>query len=163
MPQLDISTYAPQLVWLVITFGFLYLLMARSLLPRVGEVIEERQDRIDDDLETAEKVKEESQKLEETYEHLLTDARKEASDYLKGEREKVEQKLAGRRKKMEAEIADRVAKAEERIAKAKKEALGDLDAMSADACVAIYAKLTGTRLKKEQAKKAVRKELGAKR
>lgn len=162
MPQLEISTYAPQLVWLVITFGFLYLLMAKSLLPRVGEVIEERQDRIDDDLETAEKLKKESQELEETYEQILADARKDASDYLKAEREKVEQKLGDQRKKMEEEIAGRVAKAEERIAQARKRALGDLDTMSADACAAIYAKLTGARLKKDEAKKAVRKELGAK-
>jgi F-type H+-transporting ATPase subunit b len=45
MPQLDFSTFSPQLIWLVITFLGLYLLMSRVALPRIGGVIEQRQSR----------------------------------------------------------------------------------------------------------------------
>ena len=49
-PPLDSGTFAPQLIWLALTFGLLYLLLKRFYLPRVGEVIEERRERIQRDL-----------------------------------------------------------------------------------------------------------------
>ena len=56
-PPLDAGTFAPQLIWLALTFGLLYLLLKRFYLPRVGEVIEERRERIQRDLAQAEKLK----------------------------------------------------------------------------------------------------------
>ena len=53
MPQLAFETYTPQLVWLAITFVLLYLVMWRVLLPRIGEVLDERQNRIQHDLDEA--------------------------------------------------------------------------------------------------------------
>ncbi|HHI81664.1 MAG TPA: F0F1 ATP synthase subunit B', partial [Rhizobiales bacterium] len=44
MPQLDTSTFMPQLVWLAITFFVLYVIMTRLALPRIGGAIEQRQD-----------------------------------------------------------------------------------------------------------------------
>ncbi len=68
---LDAGTFAPQLVWLALTFGLLYLLLKRFALPRVGEVIEERRDRIQRDLEKAEKLKAETAQALATYEQAL--------------------------------------------------------------------------------------------
>jgi F-type H+-transporting ATPase subunit b len=52
-PPLDVGTFAPQLVWLALTFALLYVLLKRAVLPRVGEVIEERSDRVKRDLAQA--------------------------------------------------------------------------------------------------------------
>ena len=56
-PPLKFDTFAPQIIWLAIVFALLYAVLKRVALPRVGEVIEERADRIRRDLEAAEKLK----------------------------------------------------------------------------------------------------------
>ena len=53
MPQFDYTTFTTQLFWVCLTFGLLYLAMARLALPRIGEILEDRQDRIDNDLDKA--------------------------------------------------------------------------------------------------------------
>ena len=73
-PPLDPSTFAPQLVWLALTLGLLYLLLKRVALPRVGEVIEERADRIKRDLEQAEKLKADTEAALADYEQALGEA-----------------------------------------------------------------------------------------
>jgi len=61
MPQLEVSTFVPQLFWLAITFVVLYLLMKGIGLPRVGGAIEARRRRIDDDLARAAQLKSEAE------------------------------------------------------------------------------------------------------
>ncbi len=62
MPQLEqIGTYLSQIVWLFITFGILYAVLWKLALPRIAQVLQERQDRIDDDLERAEMLKTEAE------------------------------------------------------------------------------------------------------
>ena len=78
LPQLDTSQYAPQVIWLVISFALLYVLMARVALPRIGQVLEERQDRVNDNLEKAGALKAEAESVAEAYEGALADARAEA-------------------------------------------------------------------------------------
>src|SRR6476646_11159082 len=86
-PPLDPGTFAPQLVWLALTFGLLYLLMKRVVLPRVGEVIEERSDRIKRDLTQAEKLKTDTATALANYEQALGDARTTANAIAKGMRD----------------------------------------------------------------------------
>ena len=61
MPQLDVSTFPPQLIWLAITFIVLYLLMSKLGLPQVHAIIEARRQRLDDDLARAAEIKAEAE------------------------------------------------------------------------------------------------------
>src|SRR3569623_2748389 len=75
LPQLNPHHFTPQLFWLALTFIALLFVMSRIALPRVGEVIEERRDRIRRDLDAAARLKDETDKALAEYEKALADAR----------------------------------------------------------------------------------------
>ncbi|HJO87371.1 MAG TPA: F0F1 ATP synthase subunit B', partial [Rhodospirillales bacterium] len=60
MPQFDVTTFLPQIIWLVISYLVLYFLMAKVALPKIGGILEERQARIDDNLDAAQSLRNES-------------------------------------------------------------------------------------------------------
>ncbi|HEU0017490.1 MAG TPA: hypothetical protein VFQ31_03905 [Methyloceanibacter sp.] len=78
MPQLNPLDWAPQIIWLVITFSILYLLMKRVALPRIGSVIEARHARIAGDIEAADKLRRETQEAIAAYEQALAEAKARA-------------------------------------------------------------------------------------
>jgi predicted flavoprotein YhiN len=78
MPQLTIADFPPQLVWLAITFVVLYFLMARVAIPRISDVLENRQNRIATDLEEARKLSDDADNAKAEYEAALADARSKA-------------------------------------------------------------------------------------
>lgn len=115
MPQLDPSTFSPQLVWLAITFALLYILMARVALPRIGNVLAERQEKIDDNLSAAEELRAQAQADAETYATELAAAREqartaiqkatqEASAESQAKHDQLGQRMAAQIKAAEAEI-----------------------------------------------------------
>jgi len=159
MPQFNIDTFLPQLVWLAITFTFLYVIMARHALPRVAEILEERQSRMDDDLELAESHKAESEQLEADYDKLIAEARAEAQAHLKAERVKLDAVLNEKRAEMTAKLDQQLGEAEAGIAKAKAVTMGDLEQIATDACVSIVTKLSSQKLTAADAKKAVKSSL----
>src|SRR5216110_2611211 len=83
MPQLDLSTYAPQLFWLFVTFVVLYVLMKRLAVPQVGRAIEARRQQLDSDLGRAGELKAEAETVLVAYEMTLSTARAEAQATLR--------------------------------------------------------------------------------
>ena len=72
MPQLDVSGFPSQIFWLVITFVFLWWLMAKVALPKVGLVLEERQKKINDSLDMAENLRIEARSELDAYEIAIS-------------------------------------------------------------------------------------------
>ena len=77
-PPFDSSTFASQLLWLAITFGAFYYLMAKVVLPRISDILEVRSDRIARDLEEANRLKQESDEAFAAYEQEMAEARGKA-------------------------------------------------------------------------------------
>src|ERR1700761_1458313 len=77
-PPFDSSTFASQIIWLVIAFGLLYLLMSRIALPRVAGILEDRASKIGADLEAARRARAESDAALASYETSLVQARAKA-------------------------------------------------------------------------------------
>jgi F-type H+-transporting ATPase subunit b len=143
MPQLDFTAFAPQLVWLAITFVVLYLLMAKGALPRIAEVLEERQDRIADDLEQAQKLRGEADQAIEAYEEALADARERAHALGVQARDAAQAAADKRNAEHEEKGRRTMAEAEARIAAARAEAMGNVREVAGEAARAATAKLIG--------------------
>ncbi len=154
-PPLDPAHFAPQLFWLALSFGALYIILSRVALPRVSEVIEERRDRIQRDFDAAERLKDETDKALNGYEKALADARSNASSIANKEREVLNAEVAKEQAKVEDQISAKLTEAEARIAETKTKALQGVNTIAADTAVAIVAKLVGDTVSADEAKSAL--------
>ena len=140
MPQLVFTDFAPQLVWLVISFVALYVLMSRLALPRISSVLEERQNRIVDDLEKAEEMRREAEASLDAYENSMTDARNRARELTQAIRGETGDKSAERLDELAAELARNVSDAEQQISARRDEALTNIQQIAASAASAAAAR-----------------------
>jgi F-type H+-transporting ATPase subunit b len=154
-PPLDPGTFAAQLVWLALAFGLLYLVLSRVALPRVGEVIEERRDRVQRDLDAAEKLKSETERALAGYEQALTEARAKGNALAKDMREALAGEVDAERGKVEAQIGDKLAEAQARIGETKAKALASVNDIAAEIAGAIVTKLIGSEVSKDEVKRAL--------
>jgi F-type H+-transporting ATPase subunit b len=142
-PPFESSTYASQLVSLVIAFVALYLIVSRIALPRVGGVIDARQNAIDGDLAAAQKLKDESDAALKAYESDLASARSRAQAIGAETREKLNAASEAERKKLEERLSHKLAEAEKTIASTREAAMSNVRGIAADAAAAIVQRLTG--------------------
>jgi F-type H+-transporting ATPase subunit b len=155
MPQLNPLDWGPQLVWLLLTFGVLYLLMVYVALPRIGSVIEARAARIAADLATAEKLRRETEEAIAAYEQALAEAKQKAHAIVEEGRVKLKAETAAERARLEKDLAKKSAEAEARIDKAKASAMKDVSAVAADVATDIVRRLIGIAPAKAEVEKAV--------
>jgi len=143
MPQLDPTSFSPQLIWLAITFVVLFFLMAKVALPRVGAAIERRKDQIDGDLDRATKLKAEIDIVIQAYERALTEARAQANATVNETKDRLAEIASKRQHAAVAALNEKTAAAETRIAKAKAEALANVRMIAAEAARAATSRLIG--------------------
>ena len=157
MPQLDISTWPPQLFWLAITFLALYVVMSRLVIPRTGGVIEQRKSTIDGDLAAAQKLKAETDKAAQAHEAALADARAKANAIAQDNRNKLTGEIDAERAKLDAALGAKIADAEKKIAASKAKALADVGDVAADIAASIVSEITGAKVTKAAVAEAVAK------
>ena len=152
---LDPATFPGQLLWLVITFGLLYVLVRRVVLPRVGSVIEERKNRVKGDIALAEELKRDTQLALARYTEAVADARSKAGVVANDLRQKVKLEVETERAKIEAESEARISVAEKRIAAAKARALASIDEIASEVASAIVSKLIDEEVTTDEVKSAL--------
>jgi F-type H+-transporting ATPase subunit b len=143
MPQLDVSTFSPQLFWLAISFILLYVLMARVVLPRVAKVLGQREERIGGNLERAEKLKAEADAVLAAYQKAMADARAQAQLALAAASAEIATTTAAREAEFAKKLADQTTAAEGRIKASKTQALGEVRNIAGEIAAAMTTKLTG--------------------
>ena len=137
MPQLDPEFWVSQIFWLVITFGILYLVLSKLILPKISDNLETRKSQVLDNLELAEKQRNESEvKLKEfdniilkskiDAKNLFNESRKKLLDDINKKREKLEEEIDKEVKIIEAEINELKKKSPEKINKIAIETSEDL-------------------------------------
>jgi F-type H+-transporting ATPase subunit b len=155
MPQLNPLDWGPQLIWLLITFGILYLLMVKVALPRIGSVLEARADRIKNDLAEADKLRRQTEEAIAAYEQALAEAKQKAHAIIEEGRAKLKAETAAERAKLDAELTKRGSEAEKRIEAAKISAMREVNAVAADVAADIVRQLIGIAPPKAEVEKAV--------
>jgi F-type H+-transporting ATPase subunit b len=142
-PPFEKDTFASQLVSLLIAFAALYLIVSRIVLPRVGGLLDERQNAIDGDLSAAQKLKDDSDAALKAYESELAAARSRAQAIGSETREKLNAASEAERKTLEDRLSVKLAEAEKTIASTRTAAMGNVRGIAADAAAAIVQRLTG--------------------
>lgn len=159
MPQLDASTFVPQLVWLTITFIALYFIMAKVVIPKIADVLQDRQERIDDDLEKAEKLRNDAADVLEAYEKTIAEGRSQAQTILREAADRMDAEAAERQAALAERLSQQTTEAEVRIEAAKKEALDNILSVSAEAAQAAALRISGSDVSQSEAEAAVQSVL----
>ncbi len=143
-PPFDASTFPSQLLWLAITFGLLYYLMSRFIAPRIGGIIEDRRDRVANDLAEAERLKTETDEAIAAYEQALAEAKAKAHGIAQDTRDKINADLEAKRAEVDAELAEKTQAAEARIDEVRAAAMAEVGTIAGDAAEAVVTKIIGS-------------------
>lgn len=154
-PPFDSSLFPSQLLWLAISFILFYFFVKKTLLPRVGGVLESRRDRIANDLDEAGRLKSEADEAIAAYEQELAEARRNAESIAQKAHDEARAKADAERTTVEAELAEKTAAAEKDIERIKTQALGEIDKIAGDTVQVIVEQLIGTSVTKTEAAVAV--------
>ena len=142
-PPFQKDTFASQLVSLLIAFVALYLIVSKIALPRVGGVLDARQNAIDGDLSEAQKLKDASDDALKAYEAELASARSRAQAISAETRDRLNAASEAERKTLEEALSVKLAEAEKTIASTREAAMRNVRGIAADAAAAIVQRLTG--------------------
>ncbi|MEE2662284.1 MAG: F0F1 ATP synthase subunit B' [Pseudomonadota bacterium] len=156
MPQLEqIHTYLSQVFWLVVTFGFLYLILWKTALPRISAILQEREERIDEDLRKAEQLKKEANNAVTAYEKLMAEARLEAQSIIRTANERLAVNVLSRQDELTEKIKLELSEAETRIEKARDNALESIQSVAIEVAQAATTRLTRYEVATTDAENAV--------
>ena len=115
MPQLNPEFWFSQIFWLTITFGFLYVLLSKLILPRISTNLEIRKSQILENIEAAEKHRKDSEEKIKEYDNIINKSKVESKNYFNQEREKVIQDINIKKENLDKDLNNEISKAENEI------------------------------------------------
>jgi F-type H+-transporting ATPase subunit b len=142
-PPFNTATYPGQLVWLALTFGFLYFMMARVIVPRLAGILGDRRHRIAADLEQAAEMRTRAEEAGKAYELSLSEARAKAQAIAQETRAALNTESEIRRKTIEADLSSKLVESEATIRSKTDSAMANVREVATDAAAAIVERLTG--------------------
>ena len=143
MPQLDISTWANQIFWVLVALVVIYFVLRLVALPRIGAVLAERSSTITNDLAAAEELKQKAVGAEKAYNDALVSARAEASKIVAAAKADIQKDLDKALAKADAEIAAKAAESEKRIAEIRAGAMEAVTEVAKDTAKELVTALGG--------------------
>ena len=115
MPQLNPEFWISQIVWLVLTFGILYIVLSKLILPKISDNLESRKSQILENIEMAEAQREESEKKLREFEKIILESKLEAKNHFNEVRQKILDDISNKRTAIEKDIDKEISAAEEEI------------------------------------------------
>ena len=143
MPQLNPEFWISQIFWLILTFGILYVVLSKLLLPKISANLELRKSQIQENIEAAEKQRENSESKLKEYEDIILKSKSEAKNIFKDAREKVLKDINSKKETLEKQIDDEIKKAEQEIEVLQKGAPEKINKIAIETSSELVKKLIG--------------------
>jgi len=155
MPQFDTSTFPTQLTWLVITFFILFFAMRQFVMPRITDVLEDRRNRIDDDLDCAQALKEDAEIAFAAHQKTIAESLAKAHDLQRNSAATFAEQAAKNRAELAERLSEETQTAERRIIEEVERSLAEVRGMAAELVCATAKKLAGIEISKQDASKLI--------
>lgn len=155
MPQLDPKYWASQAFWLILIFSILYISIAKFYLPKIKNNLDNRENKIKEDLETANKFNNLSETKLKEYEKIIENAKKEVIKVYLESKNKLDKDIQAKKGAMEKEIENEIDKAQKEIYELKKNSISDIQNISRDIASNIIENISGDKLNESSITAAV--------
>jgi len=155
MPQLDHTSFSSQIFWLILSFSILYFIIARICVPSIMEVRINRKEKIDRDLDRADRFKEESVQIKDEYESFIKSSNREAGKIVEEASTSSDDKIEMKIQELEESTSQKIQEAEENIEKLRQKAVEEISTFSADLSVRIVEKISGVKVSEKKALEAI--------
>jgi F-type H+-transporting ATPase subunit b len=143
MPQLNPEFWVSQIFWLILTFGILYIVLSKLILPKISNNLETRKSQILENIEAAEKQREDSETKLKEYEEIISKSKLEAKNIFNQAREKALKDINAKREVLDKQIDEEISKAEEEINTLRKSAPEKINTIAIKASSDLIQKLIG--------------------
>ena len=155
MPQLDPKYWASQAFWLILVFSILYISIAKFYLPKIKKNLDDRESKIKEDLDEANKLKNLSEKKIKEYEIILENSKKEVTKILLESKNTLNKEIQTKKDSMEKEIENEISKAQKEILEMKKNSISSISNISQEIASNIIEKMSGDKLNESSIKAVV--------
>ena len=156
MPQLNPEFFVSQLFWLVVTFSFLFIFLWRISLPRIGNVLEKRERKISEDLTAAKELQIEAEKIQETIENQLKQARADSSDMIKSSSLSFQEKAQAELNKLDNELDAKIEQSAQAIEKNKNDSVSQIQTQINEITKLTLSKVASFDVSDDEIKEAVK-------
>ena len=144
MPQLNTEFWASQIFWLILIFSILYTVIWKIFLPRIIDSIENRKSRVIGDLNGAQKLKENAEKILGEYNKIIEDTKKEAKRIIEDNKKKLEIDIKNKKQKFNEEIEKELMSVEKEIKSLKKSSISSINKIAVEISSEVIKQLVGT-------------------
>ena len=155
MPQLDPTYWASQGFWLILIFTILYISISKFYLPKIKDNLDNRENKIKEDLENANKFKEQSEAKLKEYEIILENAKKEVSKIHFESKNILDKEIQSKKDMIEKDIEKELVKAQKDITELKKNSISSIQKISENIAANIIENISGEKLNESSIKAAV--------
>ena len=143
MPQLNPEFWISQIFWLIITFGILFIVLTKVILPKISDNLETRKSQILENIETADKQKEESQKKIDEYEKIILESKLKAKNYFNEAREKILDDINKKRTALEKGLDEEIGGVEKELKDLKNKSGEKINKIAAETSAELIKELIG--------------------
>ena len=146
MPQLNPEFWVSQVFWLIISFGVLYTILSKLILPKISANLDSRKSQISDNIEAADKQRKESETKLKEYDQIISKSKIEAKNNFNEARDKALKDINSKKEVLDQQIDEEIKKAEEEIYQLRKKAPTKINKIAIETSGELIQKLIGTEI-----------------